>query len=63
MNGEVIDSLLALLDERVAIDLPREVLRAAADPLERLVNRDSANRDRGISDDPLARFVDFFEVI
>ena len=58
VDGEVVDALLRLLDERVAIDLPRQVFRPSADLLERLIDRHGADRHRGIADDPLARLVD-----
>ena len=58
VHREVVDALLALLDERVAIDLPRQVLGAAADLFERLVDRHRADRHRRVADDPLARLVD-----
>ena len=57
MHREVIDTLLALLDERVAIDLPREVLWATANFLERLVDRHCADRNGGVADDPFTRRV------
>ena len=59
VNGEVIDPLLRLLDERVAIDLPGQIFRAAAGLLERLIDRHRADRHGGIAEDPLARLVDF----
>ena len=46
MDREVIDALLGLLDDRVAVDLPRELVRIPADLLERLVDRDSSDRNR-----------------
>jgi hypothetical protein len=58
VDREVVDSLLALLDQGLAVDLPGEILRAAANLLERLVDRHRADRHRGIANDPLARFVD-----
>ena len=58
VNREVVDALLRLLDERVAIDLPREVLGHATHLLQRLVDRHSADRHRRVADDPLARLVD-----
>ena len=58
MDGEVVDALLALLDQRVAIDLPRELGGIAADLLQRLVDRHGADRHRRIAHDPFARVVD-----
>ena len=58
VDGEVVDALLGLLDERVAVDLPGQVLGPAADLLERLVDRHRADRHGGVADDPLARLVD-----
>ena len=58
MNGEVVHALLALLDERVAVDLPGQILGPAAHLLERLVDRHGADRHRGVADDPLAGLVD-----
>ena len=58
VDREVVDALLALLDERVAVDLPGQILRPAADLLERLIDRHRADRHRRVADDPLARLVD-----
>ena len=58
VDGEVVDALLGLLDQRVAVDLPGEVLGLAADLLERLVDRHGADRHRRVAQDPLARLVD-----
>ena len=58
VDGEVVDALLGLLDERVAIDLPGQILGPAADLLERLVDRHGADRHRRVAEDPLARLVD-----
>ncbi len=58
VDGEVVDALLALLDDRVAIDLPGERFGTAADFLERLVDRHRADRHRRVTNDPLAGFVD-----
>ena len=57
MHREVIDALLTLLDQRVAIHLPGEILGAAADFLERLVDRHRADRNGGVADDPFTRRV------
>ena len=58
VDGEVVDALLGLLDQRVAIDLPRQIFGTAADLLERLVDRHGADRHRRVAHDPLARLVD-----
>ena len=58
VDREVVDALLGLLDERVAVDLPRQVLGTSADFLERLVDRHGADRHRRVAQDPLARLVD-----
>ncbi len=58
MDGEVIDALFRLLDQRVAIDLPREIFRPATRLLERLVNGHGADRDGRVPNDPLARLMD-----
>ena len=58
VDGEVVDALLRLLDERVAVDLPGQIFGPAADFLERLVDRHRADRHRRVAEDPLARLVD-----
>ena len=58
MDGEIVDALLALLDERVAIDVPAQLLGNAADFLERLVDRHRSDRHRCIANDPFADGVD-----
>ena len=58
VDGEVVDALLRLLDQRVAVDLPGERFRPAVHLLERLVDRHRADRHRRVADDPLARLVD-----
>ena len=60
MDGEVIDPLLRLFDEGVAINFPGQFFRASADFFERLINRDGADRHRRIANDPLARGVNVF---
>ena len=57
VDREVIDALLALLDERVAIELPRQLHRIAAAFFQRLIDRHRADRNRRIADDPFARRV------
>ena len=58
VDGEIVDALLALLDQRVAIDLPGELDGIAAALLQRLVDRHRADRHRRVAQDPLARVVD-----
>ncbi len=58
VHGEVVDALLGLLDQRVAVQLPGQFLGTAADLLERLVDRHRADRHGAVADDPLARLVD-----
>ncbi len=58
VDGEVVDALFALLDERVLVALPVELDRVAVDLLQRLVDRHGADRHRRIADDPFAGVVD-----
>ncbi len=58
VDGEIIDALLRLLDERVAKNLPGQFLGAAVHFFERLVNRDGADGHGRIAEDPLAGGVD-----
>src|SRR4051794_30685129 len=60
VDGEVVDALLGLLDQGVAVDLPGEFFGAAADFLEGLVDGDGADGHGRIADDPLAGGVDVF---
>ena len=57
MDREIIHALFALLDERIAVDLPRQLLGFAANFFERLVNGHRADRHRGVADDPFAGLV------
>src|SRR5687768_4646377 len=57
MDGEVIDTLLGLLNQRVAKDFPREILRLAIDFFQRLINRHRANGNWTIADYPLSSFM------
>ena len=57
VDREVVDALLALLDQRVPKEVPGELLGPAAGLFQRLVDRDGADRHRGVADDPLARLV------
>ena len=60
MDGEVIDPLLRLFDEGVAIDFPGEFFGPAADFFERLINRDGADGHGRIANDPFAGGVNVF---
>jgi hypothetical protein len=58
VDGEVVDALLGLFDQRVAENFPGQVFGLAVDLFQRLVDRHGADRHRAVADDPLARFVD-----
>ncbi len=58
VDGEVVDALLGLLDQRVAKQRPAQLLGDAAHLLERLVDRHRADRHRAVAQDPVARGVD-----
>ena len=60
VHREVVDALLALLDQGVAVDLPREILGNPVDLLERLVNRHGSDGHRRVAKNPLAGLVDVF---
>jgi hypothetical protein len=57
VDREVVDTLLGLLDQGVAIDLPGQLFRLAVDFLQRLIDRNRSDRHRRVADDPLARLV------
>ena len=56
--GEIVHALFALLNKRVTINFPREVLSLAAHLLHGLVHRHSANGHGAVAHNPLASFVD-----
>lgn len=58
MHRHVVDALFGLLDDRVLVDLPGQLLGLAVDLLQCLVERDRADRDRGVAQHPLAGGVD-----
>src|SRR5947207_13439348 len=60
VDGKVIDPLLRLFDEGVAINFPGQFFGAAADFFEGLINRDGADRHGRIANDPFAGGVDVF---
>ncbi len=58
VDGEVVHSLLGLLDERVLEHLPIELVGLAAHFLKRLIDRHGADRHRGVAQNPAANVVD-----
>ena len=58
MNGEVVDALFGLLQQRVAEGFPGEIFGDPVDLLQRLVDRHSTDRYRTVTQDPLTGFVD-----
>ena len=58
VDGEVVDPLLGLFDQRVAEQLPGQLLGNASDLLQRLVDRHGPDRHRRVAEDPLAGLVD-----
>ena len=58
VDGEIIDALFGLLDQRVLEHFPVELDRIAVDLLQRLIDRHGADRDRRVAQDPFAGVVD-----
>ena len=58
VDGEIVDALFALFDQRVLVDLPVEFDGIAIHLLQRLVDRHGADGHRRIAQDPFARVVD-----
>ncbi len=58
MHGEVIDALLALFDQGVAVQIPGQFLSDAAAFFQRLIDRHRADRYRRVADQPFADGVD-----
>ena len=58
MDRHVVHALLGLLDDRVLVDLPGQLLGPAVDLLQRLVERHRADGDGGVAQHPLAGGVD-----
>ena len=58
MDGEVVDTLLRLLDERVAVEFPSELVCLSLDLFQSLVQWHGAYRYWRIANDPLSRLVD-----
>ncbi len=57
VDGEIVYSLLCLLDEGVAIDFSSEEFYTTIHFLQSLIEGNSANGYRTVADDPLASFV------
>src|SRR6185295_925536 len=57
VDGEVVDSLFCLLDERVAKELPSQVFGLASDFFQRLIDGYGADGHRRVTDDPFAGLV------
>ena len=57
MDGEVVHSLLTLLDQRVAIQFPGQVLYLSVYLFQSLVDRYGPHRNGTVADDPFPRFV------
>ena len=60
VDGEVIHPLFGLLNQGIAEDLPGQVLGHAVHLFQRLVNGHGANGHMGVTDNPLAGFVNVF---
>src|SRR5439155_22139917 len=58
VDREVVHALLGLLDQRVAVDPPGQLLGLAADLLERLIDRHRPDWHWRVPEDPLAGLVD-----
>jgi hypothetical protein len=58
MDGEIVDALFGLFDQRVAEDVPGQVFGDAVHLFQRLIDRHRADRNRAVADDPFARVVD-----
>ena len=58
MNGHIVHTLFALLDDGIAEDFPVQILCHTIDLFQCLVNRHGANGNWGIAEDPLAGGVD-----
>src|SRR5574343_94481 len=58
VDGEVVDALFGLFDQRSAEDFPGQVFGLAIDLFQGLVDGHGADGNRTVADDPLAGFVD-----
>ena len=60
VQREIVDTLLSLLDERVAHQFPGEFFRASAHFFKSLIDGNGANRHRRVAKNPLPDFVNVF---
>ena len=60
MDRKVVHTLLTLLNQRIAVNLPGQLFGLAVDFFQRLINRHGPDRHRRIADDPLAGFMNVF---
>ena len=58
VDGEIVDALFALLDQRVLVELPGQLDGIAVALLQRLIDRHGADRDRRVAQNPFAGGVD-----
>ena len=58
VDGEIVNALLALFDESVTIEFPRQVGSLSVHLFEGLIERHGADGHGAVSDNPLAGFVD-----
>ena len=58
MDGEIVDSLFSLFDQCVAIDFPTQVFYLSVHLFQSLVDRDCSHRNRTVTNDPFAGFMD-----
>ena len=58
MDGEIVNALLALFDERVAIHFPGEVFYLAVHFFQSLIDGHCAHRNRTVAQNPFACLVD-----
>ena len=57
MNGKIIHTLLGLFNQRVTIDFPAQLFGFPADLFQGLIDRHGPDRNRRITQDPLACFM------
>ena len=60
MNREIIDTLFGLFYQGVSIDCPGQVLSLSADFFQCLINRNGADRNGGVANNPFTGLMDMF---